>query len=145
MTGSVTSGVSGQVGPGERNGMAILIDSDVLIDHLRGKLQARKFLSASLDKELNICSVITQAEILAGMRAGEEGQVRALLSLFEFQPVTEAIAEEAGKYRREFGKSHGVELPDALIAGTALLRGVTLFTTNTKHYPMSDISVERPY
>ena len=75
--------------------MPILIDSDVLIDHLRGKPQARAFLRASLDKELNICSVITQAEILAGMRSGEESKVRALLSLFELQPVTEAIADDA--------------------------------------------------
>lgn len=125
--------------------MAVLIDSDVLIDHLRGKPEARDFLRESLDTELNLCSVITQAEILAGMRPGEETSVRALLSLFEFQTVTEDIAEEAGRYRRQFGKTHSVELPDALIAATALLRGAVLFTTNVKHYPMTDIKVQRPY
>lgn len=132
-------------GASERVEMPALIDTDVLIDHLRGKQEARDFLNNSLAEEVNICSVITQAELLAGMRPGEEEALRALLSLFRIQPVSEAVAEQAGRYRRTFGKSHGVELPDALIAGTALLQKATLYTTNVKHYPMPDIEVARPY
>lgn len=92
-----------------------------------------------------MCSVVTHAELLAGMRPEEEPRLRGLLGILQAVDVTEAVAEEAGRYRREFGRSHAVEMPDALIAGTAKVVGATLYTTNTKHYPMTDIRVERPY
>jgi predicted nucleic acid-binding protein len=121
-----------------------LVDTDILIDHLSGKQDASRFLR-SLSGTRRLCSVVTRAELLAGMRSEEEDAVRRLLSLFETVTMDCLVAEEAARYRREFGRSHGVELPDAIIAGTALVKGAVLYTTNTKHYPMKDIEVERPY
>jgi len=123
-----------------------LIDSDVLIDHLRGRAPAAEFLRQcfSSGERLQL-SVITHAELLAGLRPGEENDLQDLLRRFEAMLVTQATAEEAGRYRREFGRSHGVELPDALIAATAKVSGATLYTTNVRHYPMTDITVRRPY
>ena len=135
-----------EVGADGRRGVLRLIDSDILIDHLRGRVEARDFIRGCLaGEDPPLCSVVTHAELLAGMRSDEESQLRALLAIFEARPVDQAVAEVAGRYRREFGKSHQVELPDAIIAGTAFVAGAALFTTNIKHYPMTDIRVERPY
>ncbi len=126
--------------------MARLIDSDVVIDHLRGIAPAKEFLLDCFTSEEPLhLSVITHAELWAGLRPGEETGLRDLLSRFQAVAVTQSAAEEAGRYRREFGRSHGVELPDALIAATAKLTGATLYTTNLRHYPMRDITVRRPY
>lgn len=126
--------------------MRRLIDSDILIDHLRGRESARDFLTDCLERgdEL-LCSVITHAELVAGLRSGEESQIRALLSLFEPRPIGIETAQLAGHYRRQFARSHGVELPDALIAAAARLADATLNTKNVKHYPMPDLRVEQPY
>jgi len=45
----------------------------------------------------------------------------------------------AGRYVNRYGKSHGVEVMDALIAATAKVNRLPLWTLNKKHYPMRDI------
>jgi predicted nucleic acid-binding protein len=40
----------------------------------------------------------------------------------------------------DYGKSHGVELGDALIAAGAVINGATIWTRNRKHYPMKEVN-----
>lgn len=118
----------------------VLVDTDVLINFLRGKQQAKEFLLAQLDSGPILCSVITVAEIFAGMRPHEQEKTRGLLDNLEVIPVTRAIAEKAGLYKGEI-KSHALELDDCLIAATAHLHKATLATGNDRHYPMDDIKI----
>lgn len=116
----------------------VLVDTDVLINFLRGKQKAREFLLAQLGGSPILCSVITVAEIFAGMRPHEQEKTRALLDNLEVLPVTRAIAEKAGQYKGGI-KSHSLELDDCLIAATAHLHKAVLATGNDRHYPMDDI------
>ena len=121
----------------------LLIDTDVLIDYLRSQADAVAFLESLTNPFL--ISAISVAELYSGVREGKERKALELfISAFEQVPVTEKIAVEGGLYRRDFGKSHGVGLPDALIAATAESRGATLVTLNKKHFPML-ATVEVPY
>ncbi len=123
-----------------------LIDTNLLIDHLRGKSAATDFLKALiLDECKLICSVITRIELLAGMRPNEDMQIRSLLQIFEEAPVDPAVAELAGKYMSLFMKSHSLTVGDAILAATARKLGITLYTLNLKHFPMTDIDIEAPY
>jgi len=47
------------------------------------------------------------------------------------------IGRQAGDYLARYGKSHRVEIADALIA--AATSGLRLWTLNRKHYPMQDL------
>ena len=47
-----------------------------------------------------------------------------------------AIAKAGGLYKRDYGKSHGVGLADAILVATAEAENAELKTLNTKHYPM---------
>ena len=68
-----------------------LIDSDILIDFLRGKESAKKYLIKLSENSPLYCSVVTISEIYAGMRKSEEEKTTVLLSsLFTF-PVTERL------------------------------------------------------
>jgi predicted nucleic acid-binding protein len=113
----------------------LLIDTDVLIDYLRGRTEAVDYidnLSASL-----FVSVITVAELYAGVRDGaERRKLDAFVSAFGIIPVDPDIAITGGLYRRDYGKSHGTGLADALIAATAILGDLTFSTLNKKHFPM---------
>jgi predicted nucleic acid-binding protein len=114
-----------------------LIDSDVLIDYLRGIPQAVIFLKQTMANSVCHISAITVAELYAGVREGKE---RSILDPFiqEFQVVvvSEKIAQQGGLFKRKYGKSHGVGLADAVIAATAEDLSVGLITLNEKHYPM---------
>ncbi len=123
----------------------ILFDTDVLIDHLRGELKARDYFKHLKKSHSFSISVITLAEIEAGVRASEYPIVQDFLSLFSVIPITEEIAKKAGTYKRSFSQSHRILLPDALIAATACIMEMPLYTFNLKDYPMKDITVYSPY
>jgi predicted nucleic acid-binding protein len=121
----------------------LLIDTDVVIDYLRGRVEAVAYVEALTEPVL--MSVITQAELFAGVREGSErSQLETFVSVFELVDVDPEIARVGGLLRRDYGKSHNVGLPDALIAATARTRGATLMTLNSKHFPMLD-DVVIPY
>ncbi len=51
-------------------------------------------------------------------------------------PITVEIAINGGLFRRDYFKSHGVGLADAIIAATVEAEDVVLVTLNKKHFPM---------
>lgn len=123
-----------------------ILDTDILLDHLRGNRAALDYLSGQMKAgETLALSVVTLAELLSGVRHDEEGPINALLRLFFVLDVTESVARQASMYLRQFRASHGLVQGDALIAATAYFAGANLLTRNTKRYPMDDITVVAPY
>ncbi|HME49026.1 type II toxin-antitoxin system VapC family toxin [Mycobacterium sp.] len=115
----------------------ILVDSDVLIAHLRGVVAARDWLiDARTDGPLAI-TVVSIAELVGGMRTAERREVWRLLAAFRVEPATEVIARRAGEMMRRYRRSHtGIGLGDYLIAATADVKGLPLATLNVRHFPM---------
>jgi predicted nucleic acid-binding protein len=118
--------------------VTILIDTSVLIDHLRGHEPARRaFASAVRQGERVVCSVLTRVEVLAGVRDGEERPTRLLLDALEWIAVSDALAEDAGLLANRYLQSHpGVDTVDFVIAATARELEAVLWTRNVKHFPM---------
>ncbi len=84
-----------------------------------------------------IISAVTAAELYAGVREGRERKILdELIKNSTIIPITEKIAVSGGLYRRDYLKSHGVGLADAIIAATAETENATLVTLNKKHFPM---------
>ena len=102
----------------------LLVDTDVLIDHLRGIRRLRV-----PSRKVVMFSVITRCELLSG-RGTDEDAVHKLLSAFAELDVDRPTAERAGRLRRHVD----IRVPDALIAATALERGLSLMTNNLRHY-----------
>lgn len=101
----------------------ILVDSDVLVDHLRGH---RRLVHG---RDELFVSAITRAELFAGRRT-DERRIRRLLEPMTELPVDRPIAERAGRLRR----TSAIRLPDALIAATALEHRLVLVTRNEKDF-----------
>lgn len=113
----------------------LLIDTDVLIDYLRDKAGAVSYLESLMEPLL--ISVITVAELYAGVREGaERTKLEEFIRAFEIVPVSREISIKVGLYRRDHIKSHNVGLADALIAATAEIQPAKLVTLNSKHFPM---------
>lgn len=112
-----------------------LPDTDVLIDFLRGYQQAVDFINDNASKII-LCTIVI-AELYAGVRGKQELTIlNNFVSLFDVIPITSEIAKIGGLYKRDFGKSHGVGLADAIIAATCHSKNAQLKTLNIKHYPM---------
>jgi len=120
---------------------AVLLDSDVAIEILRNRdegVQARWNDLASSDALL-LYSPVSAAEIWHGTREPERESVSAWFAVMICVPIDAATGLRAGEYLRQFHRSHGLQLGDALIAATASIHGLHLWTRNRKHYPMRDI------
>jgi hypothetical protein len=82
-------------------------------------------------------SSIVVAELYAGVKGDDEQTtIENFVSLFRVIPVGVEIAKAGGLYKRDYGKSHGVGLADAILAATAEVENAELRTLNSKYYPM---------
>ena len=123
--------------------ISILVDTNILIDHLRGRKEATDFLLSL--KEQPFISSLTIAELFAGVKGKKEKTaLHQLINAFHVIPISNEIAEEGGLFKNKYHKSHKIGLADALIAGTVTLGKLQLATLNKKHFPMLN-SVLVPY
>jgi hypothetical protein len=121
--------------------MAILIDSDILIEVSRGTDAAllAKWSELSESDHVLLCSPVSIAELWHGARPNEHKVLEDLFGVLVCVPVDLEVGRRAGDYLRQYAKSHSVELGDALIAATASVQGADLWTRNRKHYPMKGL------
>ena len=114
---------------------AILVDTDVWLDFLCGSDNAISFIDECAAHI--ILSPIVIAELYAGVKGTHEQTVLDnFISIFQVVPIDAEIAKAGGLYKRDYGKSHGVGLADAILAATADKENAALKTLNVKHYPM---------
>ena len=118
-----------------------LLDSVILIDHLNGIEKATRFM-LKIQPEQTAISVITRAEILAGINEDDKDAVVSLLDQYELLIIDQPVADMAADLRR----SHRWKLPDAFQAALAQYHKIKLVTRNTKDFadPKHDF-VEIPY
>lgn len=118
-----------------------LLDSVILIDHLNGIEKATRFL-LKLQPEQTAVSVITRAEILAGLKKDDKKVVVPLLDQYKLLIIDQPVADMAVDLRRV----HRWKLPDAFQAALALHHKIKLTTRNTKNFdPKKFDFVEIPY
>ena len=120
-----------------------LVDTDVFIDLLRGLDQAKIFFTKN--QEELIFSSITEGELLSGSKCKdpkEKERVLHLMSQFDKVLVDNPLIQIAGGIRRDYA----LELPDAIVAASAMVTNSTLLTRNTKHYKkVKGLLVQKPY
>lgn len=123
-----------------------LLDTSVIVDHLRGLGSATALLERAVaGGESLAASELTRFELLSGVRPTEHDKLEALFSVFAWVPVTEDISRRAGVHARNYRRSHsGVGVVDYLLAGTAQALGADLVTTNVRHFPMFE-ALQPPY
>jgi predicted nucleic acid-binding protein len=119
----------------------VLVDSDILIEVLRGcNAELARVWASAVAAGVPLCySPVTLAEIRHGMREPEKESTERVFSSMIGVPIAVEIGARAGDYLRRFSSSHSVELGDALIAATASVHHLQLWTLNRKHFPMKDL------
>jgi predicted nucleic acid-binding protein len=121
----------------------MLVDTDVLIWHLRGYPQATRRLDELGTLTL---SAISWLEVLQGMR--NKAELLAVKKMLDKRsakllPVTEAITLRATELMESLTLSHGLQMGDALIAATAIEHQLPVLTANVKHFSaVASLTVE---
>lgn len=119
----------------------LMLDTSVLIDHLRNYKPATEFLETVFGSGIPaIISAVTEMELYAGkslQNRTAEDAVQKLLELLDAVPVTSGIARRAGILLRQY-RPKGLTPVDAIIASTAMEQKATLITRNTRHFRVID-------
>jgi predicted nucleic acid-binding protein len=85
------------------------------------------------------CTAVSWAEVYAGLRPGEAPSTEAFFDARGEVILDAQTGRRAGGYLARYARSHGLEVPDALIAAAAATTGLRLWTLNRRHYPMEDV------
>lgn len=123
----------------------VLIDTDIIIDFLRGcDLRTKSFFSKIKNLEIkSYLSLISIVELYSGIEEENNQQeinLKQLLSLLEILPIDFNLSKEAGKLRRK----HCLSITDSLIAATSSYYQIKLFTFNLKHFKnVSEVDLYR--
>jgi predicted nucleic acid-binding protein len=112
-----------------------IADTDILIDAAKSDNAAVNALDQiELHSKLSV-SIITQMELLVGCRNEKELQdMGRFLKRFQIINLNEVICETALELLRRYRMSHGLLIPDALIAATAITMNQPFITKNQKDF-----------
>jgi predicted nucleic acid-binding protein len=114
---------------------ATIVDTDILIDAAREVEDALRCLADLEASGVLAISSITQMEIIVGCRnKAELRNAERFLRRFEVYRLTEAASDVAVDLVRRYRLSHGLRIPDALIAATAIAHVEPLISKNQSDY-----------
>jgi len=125
-----------------------ILDTTILIDLSRGKAIAADFIDNERQAGTELfVSVISAMELIVGCRnKAEVEKAEKQIADFKLVQLSPAISQKAYELVIVYNKSHGLMIPDALIAATALIESLELMSDNVRHFNMiSNLVVTRPY
>ena len=112
----------------------VIVDTDVIVEFLRDSPDAAKALKAIKPENLAI-SAVTRMELLVGAwNNAELRKIEKSLDAIQEISISEDISAKAVDLIRNYAKSHGLKIPDAIIAATAIDQSVHLFTYNIRDF-----------
>ena len=113
----------------------LLIDTDILIDVTNNDETAKSRLVTESQRYTLCISIITLMELVIGCRNKAEQQaLNKFIAQFEVKPITDSISAQTLELIKTYALSHGLQIPDALIAATALSHGIGLLSKNQRDY-----------
>ena len=113
----------------------LLIDTDTLIDVSRGIPIAINRLQSEAENSTLAISSITQMELIVGCRNKTELQnLEKFLQRYVVIKVDKLITDKAIELLIQYRLSHGLLIPDGLIAATAIVTDTPLLSKNQRDY-----------
>lgn len=123
--------------------MAVLLDTTVLIDALRGPPAAQRVLGLRATGDVPWLCAINVEEVHRGLRPGEEPAADRLLGALRLAPLGRDEAERAGGWRRAHAaRGQTLAQADCLVAAAAASVGAAVATGNPTDFPMAGLVVE---
>jgi tRNA(fMet)-specific endonuclease VapC len=124
----------------------VLIDTDVLIECLRGSPAAKEWLRTLDNASFCVPGVVAMELVIGCRNQNELQQVQKLLQSFAVAWPEAADFELSYRLLLTHRLSSTLSIPDSLIASMALSRAARLYSFNLKHFQViAGLDVQKPY
>jgi predicted nucleic acid-binding protein len=124
----------------------VLVDTDVLIECLRGTPVAQSWLATLETTEFSIPGIVAMELIVGCSTKARVEQTEQFLAQFPILWPNEADVSLAYRLLIEHRFTGGLGIPDCLIAAQALNHAVELFSFNLRHFSkVKGLAVYQPY
>jgi predicted nucleic acid-binding protein len=123
---------------------AVLLDTTVIIDLLRGRSDAGRRLRAlrAANDTPYVCAINVD-ETVRGLSPREHAAARALFQGIRTIPLGVTEGWHAGEWRRNYAhRGRTLTQADCLVAAAAFTLGGRIATGNPRDFPMRDLDVE---
>ncbi|WP_316826891.1 type II toxin-antitoxin system VapC family toxin [Pedobacter miscanthi] len=120
----------------------VLCDTNIFIEIYKGN-DLMIDIFRNIGQNNVAISDVTCAELLYGARNKKElSLIRKDIDKLLVLPISSPISRQAVKLVEQFSLSHNLNLPDALIASTAMFHELELYTLNLKDFKfLKDIAL----
>jgi len=124
----------------------VLVDTDVVVDCLRGTAPSREWLQRTSTEALGLPGVVAM-ELLIGCRNRAEIQhLQRFLDTFSIVWPDASEFARAYELLAEHRLTSGLGIPDCLVAAMALVRKARIYTFNSKHFRViPGVDAQEPY
>jgi len=116
----------------------ILCDTNIIIEILKGNKRTINIIESIGLENIAISSVTVMELYFGALNKRELNKIKKHLQALNIVHFDTDISESAIKLIERFSKSHGLQIPDAIIAATAMTSKIKLFTFNLKDFKYID-------
>jgi tRNA(fMet)-specific endonuclease VapC len=116
----------------------ILCDTNVIIEILKGNKTTINIIENIGLENIAISSVTVMELYFGALNKRELNKIKKHLQALNIVHFDADISESAIKLIERFSKSYGLQIPDAIIAATAMTSKIKLFTFNLKDFKYID-------
>lgn len=111
----------------------ILLDTNVLIEILKGDTATRTRVE-TISGPVALSSISAMELFYGALNKAELRKLQRFIALFHIVHLSESISRRALALVSGYSKSHGLDIPDALIAASVLELQASLMTFNKKDF-----------
>jgi predicted nucleic acid-binding protein len=112
----------------------ILLDTNILIEVFKGNGEIINAVFDAGPENLSLSSITAMELYYGALNKLELQRIRKNLGAFRIIHISASISEVATLLIERYAKSHSLQIPDALIAATALETQSELLTLNIKDF-----------
>jgi predicted nucleic acid-binding protein len=125
--------------------MMILVDTDIIVDYLRGYEKSKNFFE-KYNSMISISS-LTQMELIIGCKTKNDIHIlNDFLSTIFILEANKEIVQNAIHLLQNFHLTCGLGIVDSIIAATSFYYEINLYTRNQKHYQnIKNLNIYKPY
>ena len=116
----------------------ILLDTNILIEILKNNHKTISLIETYKRETLYVSAISAMELYYGALNKKELEKLKHFIDLFNIIYLSEEISKKSLEIILLYSKSHSLDIPDSLIASSAIINNLKIFTYNVKDFKFID-------